>query len=159
MRFTRRCDARRSENQVTRFAPHWAELMRPFRAFTTVSKQINNSTPQQSNTSTIQQSNTSTPQQTTKQFNTSTPQRLNTSTIKHLNNQTPQQSNTSTPQQTNTSTPQQTTKQFNTCDRLMNADKSTRSSYPPSSDAKGSSPFLDFYFNRYVTPPISQKPA
>ena len=143
MRFTRRCDARRSENQVTRFAPHWAELMRPFRAFTTVSKQINNSTPQQSNTSTIQQSNTSTPQQTTKQFNTSTPQHLNTST----------------PQQSNTSTPQQTTKQFNTCDRLMNADKSTRSSYPPSSDAKGSSPFLDFYFNRYVTPPISQKPA
>ena len=147
MRFTRRCDARRSENQVTRFAPHWAELMRPFRAFTTVSKQINNSTPQQLNTSTIQQSNTSTPQH----LNNQTPQQSNTST--------PQQTNTSTPQQTNTSTPQQTTKQFNTCDRLMNADKSTRSSYPPSSDAKGSSPFLDFYFNRYVTPPISQKPA
>ena len=85
-----------------RFAPHWAELMRPFRAFTTVSKQINTSTPQ------------------------------------HLNNQTTQHLNNSTTQQSNTSTTQQTTKQFNTCDRLINADKSTRSNYPPSSDAKGS---------------------
>ena len=126
-----------------RFALHWAELMRPFRAFTTVSKQINTSTPQHLNNRTPQQSNTSTIEHLNKQLNNSTPQHLNTSTPQHLN----------------TSTPQQTTKQFNTCDRLINADKSTRSSYPPSSDAKGSSPFLDFYFNRYVMPPISQKPA
>jgi len=51
-----------------RFAPHWAELMRPFRAFTTVSKQINTSTPQH--------------------LNASTPQQSNTSTIKHLNTST-----------------------------------------------------------------------
>jgi len=40
-----------------RCAPHWAELMRPFRAVTTVSKHLNNSTPQHLNTSTLQQLN------------------------------------------------------------------------------------------------------
>lgn len=35
-----------------RFASHWAELMRPFRAFTVVSIQFNTSTPQQLNNST-----------------------------------------------------------------------------------------------------------
>ncbi|WP_449190673.1 hypothetical protein, partial [Tannerella forsythia] len=94
-----------------RFAPHWAELMRPFRAFTTVSKQINNSTPQQSNTSTIEHLNNRTPQRpegvSPPEAHGRTPLRLPVSPTLHTGLNVPLQgcySGQQTDQQLNTST-------------------------------------------------------